>query len=64
LIWLTRTVVVSEGLKAENGTIMLALECRTKLVTVADPREIQSLTPATTKEASDVLINWMNCYEN
>jgi hypothetical protein len=58
----THSAAVGEGKKIDEGTVMPLLESNSKSdpVAVADPRETQSLTPATTKEASDILINCRN----
>jgi hypothetical protein len=54
--------VAGEGKKIEEEMTMLPPEINSKSdpVAIVDPLEMQSLTPATTKEASDILINCRN----
>jgi hypothetical protein len=58
----TPSAAAGEGKKTDEGAMMPLLESNSKSdpVTVADPRETQSLTPATTNEVSDILINCRN----
>jgi hypothetical protein len=58
----TPSAVAGEGKKIDEGAMMPLLESNSKSdhVAVADPRETQNLTPATTKEACDSLINCRN----
>jgi hypothetical protein len=52
------SAAAGEGQKTDEGTMMPPPEPNSKSdpVAVTDPRETQSLTPATTKEASDTAI--------
>jgi hypothetical protein len=53
----TASVLASKGKKTDEGTMMLPSEPKSNPATVAESPETQTLTPATTKEASDILIN-------
>jgi hypothetical protein len=55
----TLSATVGEGKKIDDGTMMPTPEpdSNSNPVAVADPRETQSLTPATTNEASDIMTN-------
>jgi hypothetical protein len=55
-IRVTLSVAANEGKKTDEGTTMAPAECGSNSVAVADLPETQSLTPATTKEASDIQI--------
>jgi hypothetical protein len=46
---MTSSVAVSEGKKAEEGTMVSPPEPEFNLVAVTDPPEAQTPTPATTK---------------
>jgi hypothetical protein len=65
-IWVTSSVAIREGKKTEEGTMMSPSEheseSESNLTVIIDPPETQSLTPATTKEASDILINCRNWF--
>jgi hypothetical protein len=62
-IRLTHSVAVSDGTKREEGTVMRTPpNFKSDAVAVADPRQTQRLTPATTKEASDILTNCRNWF--
>jgi hypothetical protein len=50
----TRSVAASEGKKTEKGTMTSLPEPEANLVTVADPPEAKTSTPATTKQSSDI----------
>jgi hypothetical protein len=56
-IWVTVSVADSDGKKTDEGTMMWRPEPSSNSVAFADPPEVQTLTPATTEEASDILIN-------
>jgi hypothetical protein len=56
----TASVTASEGKKTDEGTMMLPSTAEYNPATVAESPETQTLTPATTKEASDILINCRN----
>jgi hypothetical protein len=45
------------GKKTDEGTMMLSLAHESNLAAVAEPPQTRTLTPATTEEASDILIN-------
>jgi hypothetical protein len=53
-IRVTPTAAAGEGKKTDEGTMRPPTESDS--VAAADPRETQSLTPATTEEASDIMI--------
>jgi hypothetical protein len=53
----THHVVVSEGKRTDEGTMMWPRESGRDLKTVADPFDAQTSTSATTKEASDIVTN-------
>jgi hypothetical protein len=53
----THPVVVSEGKRTEEGTMMWPREPRSNLKTIADPLDAQTSTSAATEEASDILTN-------
>jgi hypothetical protein len=54
-IWVTSSnVAASEGKKTGEGTMMSAPEPAGNPVTVADPPEAQTKTPATTQVVSDI----------
>jgi hypothetical protein len=55
--WVTRRVADSEGKKADEGTMMLRPAPQSNPATAAEPLQTRTLTPATTKEASDILMN-------
>jgi hypothetical protein len=46
-----------EEKQIEEGTLVRPPNSKSDLVAVADPRETQNRTPATTKETSDILTN-------
>jgi hypothetical protein len=54
------SVPASEGKKTDEGTMMLPSTAESNPATVAAPPKTQTLTPATTKEASDILIKCRN----
>jgi hypothetical protein len=54
----TRSVADSEGKKTDDGTMTQPPEPKPNPMAVADPPEAQTSTPATTKRASDILVNW------
>jgi hypothetical protein len=58
------STAAGEGKKTDEGTMMPPPEPNSKYDPVAatDPRETQSLTPATTKDAFDILINCRNWF--
>jgi hypothetical protein len=56
-IRVTSSVTARQGKKTAEGTIMLPSAHESNLAAVAESPQTQILTPATTKEASDVLIN-------
>jgi hypothetical protein len=58
------SAAAGEGKKIDEGTRMPPPEpnSNSDAVAVADPRETQSLTLATTKEASDILIKYRNWF--
>jgi hypothetical protein len=55
----THSATAGEGKKTDEGTMIPPPEPNfiSDPVAVADPREAQSLTPATIKKASDILTN-------
>jgi hypothetical protein len=61
-IRLTPSAAAGEGKKTHDGTMMTPPEPKPKsdLVAVTDPGETERVTPATTKEVSDILINCRN----
>jgi hypothetical protein len=56
------SAATGEGKKTDEGTVMPRPEPNSKSdpVAVADPPETETLTLATTKEASDILTNCRN----
>jgi hypothetical protein len=56
----TASVPASQGEKTDEGTMMLKSTPESNPVAVAELPETQTLTPATTKEATDILINCRN----
>jgi hypothetical protein len=60
----TLPTAAREAKKKDEGTRMPQPELNSKSdpVAVADPRETQSLTPATTNTSSDILINCRNWF--
>jgi hypothetical protein len=56
-IRVTDSVLASEGKKTDEGTMMFSSQHKSNPATVAESPETRTLTPATTKEASDILIN-------
>jgi hypothetical protein len=56
-IRVTDSVSASEGKKTVEGTMMLPSEPKSNPAAVTESPETQTLTPATTKEASDILIH-------
>jgi hypothetical protein len=54
------SVPTSEGKKTDEGTMTLPSTAESNPVTVVESPETQTLTPATTKEISDMLINCRN----
>jgi hypothetical protein len=58
----THSAAAGEGKKIDDGTMKPPLNSKSDPVTVADPREPQSLTPAATKETSDIQINSGNSF--
>jgi hypothetical protein len=56
--WVTHSVADSEGKRRDEGTMIQPPEPKPNRVIVADPPEAQTSTPATTKLASDILVNW------
>jgi hypothetical protein len=59
-ICVTTSVPASQGKKTDEGTMMSTSTAKSNPATVAEWPETQILTPATTKEASDILINCRN----
>jgi hypothetical protein len=57
LIRVTLSFAVRDGKKTDAGTMMLWSELESNQATVAESPETQTLMPATTKEASDILMN-------
>jgi hypothetical protein len=53
--WVMLSVMVSDGKKTKEGTMLWPPEPKPNWVTVADPPEVQTPTPATTKQAFDIL---------
>jgi hypothetical protein len=60
----TLSAATREGKKTDEGTMMSPPEpnSQSDAVAIADPLETRSLTPATTKEASDILTNCRNLF--
>jgi hypothetical protein len=58
----THSATAGERKKLDEGTMMAPLELiyESDPMAVADPRETQSLMPATTKDASDIQMNRRN----
>jgi hypothetical protein len=65
LIRPTLNAAAGEGKKIDEGAMMPPLESNIKSspMAVADPPEMQSLTPATGKEPSDIPTNNRNSFE-
>jgi hypothetical protein len=61
-IWMTSSVAASEGKKTEEGMTMSTPEPPSNSVALADPLEARNLTPATTKEAADIVTNCKTQY--
>jgi hypothetical protein len=57
-IWVISSVADSEGKKTEEGMTMSTLEPHSNSVAAADSAEAQTLTSATTEEASDIVTNF------
>jgi hypothetical protein len=55
-IWVTASPLARQGKKTDEGTMMSPAP-KSNLAAVAVWPEMQILTPATTKKASDILIN-------
>jgi hypothetical protein len=60
-IWVTTSAAAGERKKTHEGRMMPPPDCRSDPVAVGDPLETQTVTPATTKEPSDILMNCRNC---
>jgi hypothetical protein len=56
-IRVTDSVTAGEGRKTDEGTMMLPSPHVSNPAAVAESPQTRTLTPATTKEASDILIN-------
>jgi hypothetical protein len=56
----TASVAANHGKNIDEGTTTPVSISKSDRVAVADPREAQTLRPATTKEASDILIDCRN----
>jgi hypothetical protein len=50
-------VAARKGKKTEEGTMMWPLRAESSPMAIADSPEAQTLTPATTKEGSDIVRN-------
>jgi hypothetical protein len=57
-IRVTASVPASQGKKTDEGTMMLPSTPESNPAAVPESPETQIPTPATTKDASDILINW------
>jgi hypothetical protein len=59
----TPNVAASEGKKTDEGTIMRPPERKPNPMTVADPLGARTWTPATTKQASDIVTTAKSGFE-